>query len=202
MAKETAKERILALIAERGLISAGDVEEMGIHTQALTRVVAEGVLERVAHGRYRLTDQPMTEHHNLALAAAAAPRGVICLFSALNFHQLGTQLPHQVWLALDRRARRPAIEYPPLKVVRFSKEALSTGVETHRIEGQPVQIFTIAKTIADCFKYRNKIGLDVALEALKEGWRDHRFKMADLERFMEICRMSQVMRPYLEAVVF
>lgn len=124
----------------------------------------------------------------------------MCLLSALNFHRLGTQLPHEVWIALDRSARHPSIRYPRLRVVRFSGQALREGVETHRIEGQTVRIYGVAKTIADLFKYRNKIGLDVALEALREGWRARRFTMDELHRYARICRVERVMRPYLEAL--
>jgi predicted transcriptional regulator of viral defense system len=143
----------------------------------------------------------VTEHHGLALAAAAAPKAVICLLSALSFHQVGTQLPHEVWIALDRRSRRPSLRYPPLRVVRFGGETLTEGVETHRIEGETVRVYSVAKTIADTFKYRNKIGLDVALEALREAWRARRFTMDKIYRYARICRVERVMRPYLEALV-
>jgi predicted transcriptional regulator of viral defense system len=155
----------------------------------------------VARGVYRLPEQPITEHHGFALAAAAVPQGVICLLSALQYHDIGTQLPSEVWMALDRRAWRPTLTYPPLRIVRYTGEALSAGVETHRMEGRPVKVYGVAKTVADCFKYRNKIGLDVALEALREGWRGRRFTMAELDRYAAICRVQRVMRPYLEALV-
>jgi len=158
------------------------------------------VLERIARGQYRLAESPVTEHHGLAIAAAAVPKGVVCLVSALSFHRVGTQLPFQVWLALDRRARRPTLSYPPLRVVRFSGSALRAGIATHQIEGRPVRIYSVAKTIADCFKYRNKIGLDVALEALREGWRARRFTMDEIGRHAKACRVERVMRPYLEAL--
>ena len=176
---------------------------MGIHPQTLKRLVESGQLERVARGRYRLPDPDyeLTEHHGLVLAAAAAPSGVICLLSALQFHLIGTQLPRQVWMALDRGVRKPAIEYPPLRVVRFSGEALAAGVEEHTLEGQTVRVYSVAKTLADCFKYRNKIGLDVALEALNDAWRDRRFQISEIEHYARICRVRNVMRPYLEAIV-
>ena len=203
MEKQTDSQRILKLAAHQGLISARDVEAAGLHTQALTRLVREGQLERVARGRYRLPDPDyeLTEHHGLVLASAAAPSGVICLLSALQFHVIGTQLPRQVWMALDRGVRKPAIEYPPLRVVRFSGEALAAGVEEHTLEGQTVRVYNVAKTLADCFKYRNKIGLDVALEALNDAWRDRRFRMSEVERYARLCRVRNVMRPYLEAIV-
>jgi len=203
MERQTDSKQILKLAAYQGLISARDVEAAGLHTQALTRLVREGQLERVARGRYRLPDPDyeLTEHHGLVLASAAAPSGVICLLSALQFHVIGTQLPRQVWMALDRGVRKPAIEYPPLRIVRFSGEALAAGVEEHTLEGQTVRVYNVAKTLADCFKYRNKIGLDVALEALNDAWRDRRFQMNEVERYARICRVRNVMRPYLEATV-
>jgi predicted transcriptional regulator of viral defense system len=166
----------------------------------LTRLVAQGQIERVARGVYRLTEQPITENHGLAVAAAAVPQGVICLLSALQYHGIGTQLPSEIWIALDRRAWRPRVGYPPLRIVRYTGEALTAGVETHQIEGRPVKVYGAAKTLADCFKYRNKIGLDVALEALREGWRGRRFAMDELDRYAAICRVQRVMRPYLEAL--
>jgi len=196
-------QRVLKLAAQHGLISTRDIERQGLHRQVLTRLVRTNQLERVARGRYRLPDPDyeFTEHHGLVLASVAAPSGVICLVSALQFHVIGTQLPYQIWIALDRRARKPVIDYPPLRVVRFSGEALTVGVEEHILEGQTVYVYSVAKTLADCFKYRNKIGLDVALEALREAWRDRRFTMDELERYAHICRVSNVMRPYLEALV-
>jgi predicted transcriptional regulator of viral defense system len=126
---------------------------------------------------------------------------VICLLSALSFHGVGTELPREVWVALDRRSRRPALAWPPLRIVRFGGDALTAGVERHRIEGQNVPIFGIAKTLVDCFKYRHKIGLSVAIEALREAWRARRVTMEDIGRFARICRVERVMRPYLEALV-
>jgi predicted transcriptional regulator of viral defense system len=177
-----------------------DIAAAGIHTQALSRLVKDGGLERVNRGHYRLPGAPVTEHHGLALVAAAVPKGVVCLISALNFHQIGTQLPAEVWIALDRRSRRPALRYPPLHVVRFGGDALSEGIESHRIEGAAVRVYTIAKTLADVFKYRNKIGLDVALEAVREAWHARRFTMDEIYHFARVCRVERVMRPYLEAL--
>jgi predicted transcriptional regulator of viral defense system len=193
--------RLLRLARRHGSVSRQEVAEAKIHTQTLSRLVRAGTLERVARGRYRLPNAPVTEHHGLALVAAAAPKAVICLLSALSFHQIGTQLPHEVWIALDRRNRRPSLTYPRLHVVRFGGDALTEGVETHRIEGETVRVYSVAKTIADTFKYRNKIGLDVALEALREAWRARRFTMDKVYLYARVCRVERVMRPYLEALV-
>ena len=193
--------RLLGLARKRGAITAREVADAGIHTQTLSRLVRTGSLERVARGCYRLSEAPITEHHGLALAAAAVPEGVVCLLSALSFHGIGTQLPHEVWLAIHRRARKPALRYPPLRVMRFGGKALTEGVETHRIEGETVRVYGVAKTIADAFKYRNKIGLEVGLEALREAWRERRFTMDEIHHMARACRVERVMRPYLEALV-
>lgn len=181
-----------------GIVTARDATRAGIHSQELTRLVAQGKLERVARGQYRIPDQPITEHHALALVARAVPGGVICLLSALGYHGVGTQLPPHVWIAIERRKRPPRLAYPPLRVVTFTGAAFTTGVETHVVEGQRVKVYGVAKTIADLFKARNKVGLDVAIEALRDAWRERRFTMAELERHARTCRVHRVMRPYLE----
>src|SRR5262249_38399735 len=149
---------------------------------------------------YRSPHARVTEHHGLALTAAAVPRGVVCLLSALVFHGIGTQNPPEIWLALDRRVRAPKIEWPRLHAVWFSHRALTEGVETHPIEGEQVYVYSLAKTLADCFKYRNKLGMDVVLEALKDAWTHRRVRMSELDVYARICRVERVMRPYLEAL--
>jgi predicted transcriptional regulator of viral defense system len=200
MASTTDLNRTLKLARRRQGVRTRELVKHGIHRQALSRLVAVGKLERVGRGLYRTPTSRLTEHHGLALASAAVPRGVICLLSALRFHGIGTQLPSQVWIAIDRRARQPALSYPPLKVVRFTGAALNEGARGHRVEGQTVRVYGVAKTLADCFKYRNKIGLDVALEALREAWRARRFTMDELDHYAGICRVRRVMKPYLEAL--
>lgn len=197
----TDRTRLLALARRRGVITAGDARRAGIHSQQITRLVAAGILERIARGQYRLAERPVTEHHALVVAARAVPRGVICLLSALNFHGIGTQLPPDVWVAIEQRARKPAISQLPLAVVRYSGAAFSDGIESHRIEGEAVRVYSVAKTLADLFKHRNKIGLDIALEALRDAWRERRFTMEALDRAAQVCRVERVMRPYVEAVV-
>jgi predicted transcriptional regulator of viral defense system len=160
----------------------------------------KGVVERIGRGLYALPEADASEHRSLLEAARLVPRGVVCLLSALQFHQMTTQLPREVWLALDRRAWKPVSGGPPLRVVKFSGPALTEGVEQHEIEGTPVRIYCPAKTVADCFKYRNKIGLDVALEALRDCWRERRCSMDDLWRYAKVCRVANVMRPYLESL--
>jgi predicted transcriptional regulator of viral defense system len=201
MRAATDRDRTPKLARRRQGVSSRELAQAWIHTQVLSRLVAGGELERIARGLYRLPQHAVTEHHGLATAAAAGPHGVVCLLSALQYHGIGTQLPSEVWMAIDRRARRPALRYPPLRIVRYTGAALTEGAESHHVEGREVRVYSVAKTIADCFKYRNKIGLDVALEALREAWRGRRFKMDELDRYAAICRVQRVMRPYLEALV-
>lgn len=200
MPVSTDRDRALKLARRRQGVTWRDLAAAGIHSQVLSRLVAEGKLERIARGLYRPPEQSISEHHGLAIAGAAVPNGVVCLLSALQYHGVGTQLPSAVWMAIDRRARRPALRYPPLRIVRYTGEALTEGVRSHVIEGRAVKIYSVAKTLADCFKYRNKIGLDVALEALREAWRARRFNMDELDRYAAICRVQRVMQPYLEAL--
>jgi predicted transcriptional regulator of viral defense system len=200
MPTATNRDKTLKLARRSRGVTPRELADAGIHRQVLTRLVAEGRIERIARGVYRLAEQPITEHHALAVAAAAVPQGVICLLSALQYHGLGTQLPSEVWMALDRRAWRPKLGYPSLRIVRYTGAALTEGVERHTIEGRDVRVYSVAKTVADCFKYRNKIGLDVALEALRDAWRSKRITMDELDRHAAICRVQRVMRPYLEAV--
>jgi len=200
MPAASTQQKALNLAARTQGVTTREIAAAGIHRQALTRLVEAGKLERVARGLYRLPEQAATEHHGLVLASIAMPQAMVCLLSALQFHQIDTQLPSQVWIAIDRRARQPSLTYPPLRVMRYSGESLTAGLETHRLEGRTVRVYSVAKTLADCFKYRNKIGLDVALEALRDAWRARRFSMDDLHRQAGICRVQRVMQPYLEAL--
>jgi len=196
----TDRARLLRMARSRPFLSTGEVTTAGIHTEQLTRLVADGTLERVVRGRYRLAAADVGEHHGLVLASLAAPAGVICLLSALSFHGIGTQLPAEVWIAIERGKTAPQLRTPRLRVVRYSGSAFAEGIEHHVIDGQPIRVYGVAKTLADLFKARNQVGLDVAVEALREAWRDHRFAMADLDRAARACRVERVMRPYLEAV--
>ena len=198
--KKSQVEEALKLARKSGILTAREAAQQGIHSQVLTRMVREGAIERISRGQYRLPDQPLTEHHTLAAVARAAPEGVVCLLSALSFHGVGTQIPHEVWLAMPRQARPPSLRYPPLRVVKFSGKAFTEGIETHAAEWQAIRVYSVAKTLADLFKYRNKVGLDVALEALRDAWRERRFTMDEIDRFARICRVERVMEPYLEAL--
>lgn len=200
MSKNSPENQVLEL-AQQGLLRVCDLTSRGLHPEYLRRLYKKGLVRREGRGLYIAANAEISVHYGLAQVAKRIPHGVICLLSALSFHEIGTQLPHQVWIAIDRRAAKPKMQFPPLRVMRFSGTALTEGIETYRIEGVPVQIFNPAKTVADCFKYRNKIGLDIALEALKECIRDRRTTMDDLWHFAQVCRMTNVMRPYMEAMV-
>lgn len=201
MTSETQRERAIRLARRHGMLTARAAAAQGIHGQVLSRLVREGVIERVSRGRYRLTDAPQSEWHGLALVAGAAPHGVVCLLSALDFHGIGTEMPSQVWLALPRSVRKPSLEWPPVRVFRFGGASMTEGVETHTVDGVTVRVFSPAKTVADLFKYRSKVGMDVCLEALREVRKGRLATTDDLLRFAQVCRVDRIMRPYLEAVL-
>ncbi len=195
------KNQVLDLSRELGALRPRDLHARGLRPEYLWQLYKEGKLERSARGIYYLSGADLTEHHHLVEAALRVPRGVVCLLSALRFHNLTTQSPFEVWVAIDRKAHFPATSDLPLRFVRFSGEALSEGVEAHQLEGVSVNVYSPAKTVADCFKYRHKIGLDVALEALRDLLRTRRASMDEIWRYARICRVANVMRPYLEALV-
>ena len=172
----------------------------GVNRVQLHAAVESGLLERPGRGLYMLPDAAVTVHHTFAEVGRRIPGGVLCLLSALRFHGLTTQNPHEVWVALGAKAWRPRSDTVPLRLVHFSGSALHEGFETHRIEGVPVKIYNPAKTVADCFKFRHKLGVDVALEALRETWRARRATMKELTHYAQVCRVAKVMQPYLEAL--
>lgn len=198
--KQNKAERVLQLAGERGVLRPRDLEELSISPRYLSVLRDQGLLEQPARGLYMLRDADVSEHISFAQAAKLMPQGVICLLSALVFHELTTQVPFQVWMAIDPGARLPKKSPVPIHVVRFSGSALTSGIEEHEIDGVPVHIYGSAKTIADCFKYRNKIGLDVAIEALRDCWGRRLRTMDDLLEYARVCRVGRVMRPYLESL--
>jgi predicted transcriptional regulator of viral defense system len=193
-------DRVLDLIDRQGLVRARDVQHAGIPTVVLTRLVRAGTIERVARGLYARASAPISEHVSLTEVAKLAPRGVICLLSALTFHGLGTQNPHRVWLALPHKAKPPMSVTVRLAVVRMHPRAREAGVVTHAVDGTPVPVFDPSKTIADLFKYRTRVGLDVALEALRAYWASDYRDQGALRRYAQIDGVEKVMQPYLEAV--
>ena len=200
MAKITEEQRILTLVRRFGAIRARDLESHGLSRQALLRLQRRGILDRPARGLYVLADFETGEHHSLVEAAKLVPAGVICLLSALRFHNLTTQEPFEIWVAVGNKAWAPRPRAPALRLMRFSEHSLTFGVEEHRIEGVAVRIYSPAKTIADCFKFRNKIGLDVAIEALQDCRRQRKATMDQIWNAAKVCRMANVMRPYMESL--
>lgn len=188
------------LLKRVGVVRSRDLEEVGLRRSQLRRLVERGEIERVGRGLYALPGASATEHSDLVRAAKLVPGGVICLLSALRFHGLTTQNPFEVWLAIDRKAWRPRIDHPPLRLVFMSGSALTDGVERHVIEGVKLQVFSAAKTVADCFKFRNRIGADVAVEALREYRRRFPKRLHDVLRYAEVDRVARVIQPYLESV--
>lgn len=195
------RDRALNLLAERGMLRLHEFRDAGIASETVARLAREGAIFRLARGLYQLPEAPLEAEHSLAEAVKLVPKGVVCLLSAAQVHRLTVQTPAAVWLAIDRTARKPRIADPPLRIVRFSGSALTMGVAVHRIEGVSVPITDPARTVVDCFRYRNKIGLDVALETLREGLKRRRCTPDDLHRYAQAYRAWSVMRPYLEAML-
>ncbi len=197
----TVRERqILDVLRRLGIVRAGELKAHGIPRGQIYRLVQNGLVVREARGIYVASKHPITAEHTLAQVAKRVPGGVFCLLTALRFHELTTQAPAEVWIALAEKARKPKLDYPRLRVARFSGRALTEGIEKHRLEGVEVRVYSAAKTVADCFKYRNKIGIDVAVEALRDFSRRHRGGATELARFARVCRVTRVMQSYLDAI--
>jgi len=193
-------DHILELARHRRVLRAADVREQGWSPQLLIRLHHAGKLQRFARGLYGLPDADITEHQTLIEVCQRVPKAVLCLLTALQFHEIGTQLPHDVWIALPEATQAPVLSYPTLRITRLRGDAYSEGIQTVIEHGTPIRVYSAAKTVTDCFKFRNKIGLDVALEALKDAWRTRKVTMAELSHFAKINRVERVMQPYLEAV--
>jgi predicted transcriptional regulator of viral defense system len=177
-----------------------DAARLGFTHYQLQRMVVEGRIERVGQGLYRLADVEATETETIAMVASAVPRAIVCLLSALRVHEIGTQSPHQVWLAIDRKARKPRRLPANAAIVRFSGQMLTYGVITRPMQGVNVRLTNPARTVVDCFRYRNKIGLDVAMEALRDAVRSRKATVSEIDRAAEVCRIRTVIGPYLEAL--
>lgn len=195
------KESILELAKTKGILRSRDLLDRKLSRVTLARLVKEGRMTLLSRGLYALPDRDSSEQSTLAEIIIKHPQSIFCLLTALQIHGVGTQAPHQVWIAIDVKARRPTDKYLPLKVVRFSEDSLSSGVETMTVDGVvQAQVTCLEKTIADCFKFRNKIGIDIAIEALQDAWRNKRISMDELWKFAKICRVANVMKPYLESL--
>ncbi len=193
-------DHILELARHLRVLGAADVRQQGWSPQLLLSLQHAGKLLRVARGLYSLPDAEVVEHQAAQEICKRVPKAVLCLLSALQFHEVGTQLPHELWIALPEGTQAPAPGYPTLRITRLRGAAYSEGIETVTQHGAPIRVYSVAKTVTDCFKFRNKIGLDVALEALKDAWRKRKITMDEVHHFARINRVEKVMRPYLESV--
>ena len=200
MGEKTKLNKVLEYVRKIGIVRPRDLAPMGIPQDYLWRLHNRGLIERIGRGLYAPSGAGATEHHSFAEACKRVPRGVICLLSALRFHEMTTQNPFKVWIAIDVKAREPRSGGLQLRVVRFSGKSLSEGVEEHTLEGVRVRVYSPAKTVADCFKFRNKIGRDVAIEALRDCLSLRKATTDEIWKHAKTCRVAQVMRPYLEAI--
>jgi len=193
-------QKIMQYVGQHGIVRPRDIEAIGLPREYLVRLHRQGKLNRPGRGIYTLPDANVTERHSYAEVAKRVPEAVICLLSALTFHEITTQSPASVWIALGKGARTPALASPALRIVRLSGPSLTEGIENYQVEGVPVRVYSAAKTVADCFKFRNKIGLDVAIEALKDSLRQKKANVNEIYRYAKVCRVSNVIRPYMETL--
>lgn len=201
MGGPTNQEKLLRHAEKKKLLRPKDLAEIKGVRVLISRLVESGELVKVGRGLYSLATADFNEQQSLLEIAQRVPKGVICLLSALRFHELTTQNPFEVWIAIEGMSRKPTLESTPLRVMRFSGNAFTEGVEIKNINGITLKVYNPAKSVADCFKYRNKIGLDVAIEALRDAWSQKKASMDDLWYYAKICRVSNVMRPYLESLI-
>ncbi|GAB2612247.1 type IV toxin-antitoxin system AbiEi family antitoxin domain-containing protein [Novilysobacter erysipheiresistens] len=197
---DTALDLARDLIGQRGTARSRELEATGVARSQLSRLVASGDLIRITRGLYALPGREPASDEALVIVARRAPQAIFCLLTALRFHGLTTQAPFEIWLGIGHKDRAPHLDWPPLRVVRFSGTSLVAGVETREVDDVPIRVTGVARTVADCFKFRNKIGVDVAMEALREVRRSKQASMDDLWHFAQVCRVAKVMRPYLEAL--
>ena len=184
-----------------GILRTAEALRAGIHPHTLYAMRDAGTLERISRGVYHLAERPPLGNPDLVTVAKRVPNGVICLISALAFHDLTTQIPHEVHLALPRGAEEPRLDFPPIRTFRFTGKSFTEGIETHRLDGVPVRIYSPEKTLTDCFKFRNKIGLDTVIEALRFYCERRKIKVEELMRLASVCRVQKVIRPYMEALL-
>jgi len=198
MTSDTQAMQVLRIVAEHGVVHSRDLTARQIPRATLMRLVRAGRLKQAARGMYVPPDQPLSKQHSLAEVAARSSRGVFCLLTALRFHKIAVPSSDAIWLAIPNKARAPTRDHPPLQIVRFSGSALTEGVEEHVIDGVTIRVFSVAKTVADCFKFRSKVGLDVALEALRKSRRQGLASTDELRHYARICRVTEMMAPYLD----
>ena len=198
---DSQKSRAVELLHAKGMVRLREFMAVGIAPETLARLVRDEVVIRLSRGLYQLADAPLEAAHALAAASALVPKGVVCLTSALQFHELTLQMPSTIWMAIERAAWRPTFANPRVRFVRYSSEALASGIKRHRIDGVDVPLTEPARTIVDCFRFRSKVGLDVAMEGLREGLRQRLCTPDDLFCIAKPMRIWPVMRPYVESMV-
>jgi predicted transcriptional regulator of viral defense system len=201
MSQITQAERILELVRTKRLVRGTELDRIGIHRMHLKRLVDRGILVQRSRGVYEASKTSVSGHDSVVEVATRVPRATLCLLTALRLHGLTTQNPFEVWIMVDRKARKPSIDYPPIRVVRASGASLSYGVEAVVLDGATVRVTNVAKTIADCFKYRSVVGIDVAMEGLRDAWRRKKVRMDDIITAAKTNRVVSIMRPYLESLV-
>jgi len=192
--------RVIDLAKKNGIVRPRDIESLGMPREYLLRLMKRGLLERVGRGLYVVPGSLQSESRQIAEIAKRVPQGVVCLLSALQYHGHTTQLPHETWLALESPGWHPKLDYPPVRIVWMNKKPFEFEIEEHVIDRVPVRVYGVAKTVADCFKFRNKIGIDVAIEALREVRRKKTVSMNTLWEAAKVCRVTRIMRPYMEVI--
>jgi len=198
---KSARQRAIEIIQKRGgLIRTNEALAQGIHRRTLYGLRDDGMIIPISRGLFQLPDLDIPTHVGLAEVSKRVPKGVVCLISALAFHELTTQTPHYIWLAVDRKARKPSIDYPPVRVFFFSARAFTRGIETHRIMEQNVRIYSAPKTVIDCFRWQDAVGLDVAIEAARQYLKRPESTASKLMEYAKICKVERLVRPYLQAI--
>lgn len=198
----SAREKALTIIRNRGgIIRTREALSLGIHRRTFYSLRDEGEIVPVTRGLYRIEEMEIPTQVHFADASKRIPKGVICLLSALSFHELTTQMPHQIWIAIDRKARKPKIDYPPIRVFHFSNASFAQGIEMHRIMEQEVKIYNSAKTVIDCFRWKNAVGIDVAIEAAKDYLKRRDSSPSKLMEYARACNVEKFVRPYIEALI-
>lgn len=186
--------------AHGGILNTAKAIKLGIHPKTLYNMRDQGVLELLSRGLYRLSENPEIAQPDLVIISQKVPHAVICLISALSFHEITTQIPHKVDIAIPLKAHKPSIDYPPIKLFWYSEKNFQAGIETHKIDGVDIRVYSVEKTLADCFKYRNKIGLDIAMEALRLYWVRKKTNISKLLEYAKVCRCEKIIKPYIEMI--
>ncbi|QHN03072.1 transcriptional regulator [Granulicella sp. WH15] len=194
-------EHIGAFVQERTLVRSNELKGLPASRSHLWNLAKAGKIERVGHGLYRSKEAPLSAYETLLETAKRVPRGVLCLSSALRYHELTSENPFEVWLAIERGSWTPKMDYPPVRIVHYSKATFEFGIESHSVDGGTLRVYSPAKTVADCFKFRSKVGIETAIQALRAAYREKKASMDDLWDAAKVCRVVNVMRPYMESLI-